>query len=46
MNINQNLRKLFALLAGIFLLFKLIEKIDIREEEEESFLSREFDDIW
>ncbi len=46
MNINRELRRIFALLAGIFCLFKLIEKIEFDEKQEDGFQIHEFDDIW
>lgn len=45
--LNGQLRKLFLLMGGIFVLFKLIERIEIEKEpEDEDVLAHEFDDIW
>lgn len=45
--LNSSLRKLFLALGAVFVLFKLIEGIEIeREPEEEGFQTHEFDDIW
>ena len=45
--LNERLRQLFLILGTVFVLFKLIEKIEFEKApEEEGFQTKEFDDIW
>ena len=45
--LNGGLRKLFVVLGAVFVLFKLIEKIEFAKEPvDENELAHEFDDIW
>lgn len=44
---NSFLRRIFLVLGGIFVLFKLVEKVEFETApEEEGFQTHEFDDIW
>ena len=45
--LNNGLRMIFLLLGAVFVLFKLIEKVEFAAEPEpEGFQTHEFDDIW
>ena len=45
--LNSFLRTSFIVLGAVFVLFKLIEKIEFEQEPEpEGFQTHEFDDIW
>ncbi len=45
--LNKGLRVLFLLFGGFFVLFKLTEgRCAEREEGEDGYQTREFDDIW
>ena len=45
--LNSFLRKSFVVLGAVFVLFKLIEKIEFEKApEQEGFQTHEFDDIW
>ena len=44
--LNNTLRVMIAIAAGIFLLMKLIASIDLEEDNNDGFPTREFDDIW
>ncbi len=44
--LNNNLRKLIALAAGIFLVLRLIASIETDVDDNDGFQTKEFDDIW
>ena len=45
--LNRFLRTIFIIMAAVFALFKLVEKIEFEKgPEPEGFQTQEFDDIW
>lgn len=44
--LNSNLRKIIAVVGGLFLLMTLIAKTKCDEDDNDGFQTKEFDDIW